>query len=111
MSWNIEDRWNLFLQLKSNLGLLHFELTTPEISLEKLTLTVVEMQQLPGIKKTESKEETSCLKWTILNGRRKVCVNFQTETDKLNFVVYRYRNSLYLKSIVVDMKLSEDRLL
>ena len=39
------------------------------------------MQQLPDIEKTDSEEEISCLKWTIYNGRRKVCVNFQTDTD------------------------------
>ena len=60
------------------------------LQLQKLALTVVEMQQLPNIEKTDSKEEISCLKWSINNGRRKVCVNFRTDTDKLNFVVYRY---------------------
>ena len=65
------------------------------------------MQQLPDIEKTDSKEEISCLKWTIYNGRRKVCVNFQTDTDKLNIVVYRYRNNLYLKDNEVDLKLIE----
>ena len=65
------------------------------------------MQQLPDIERTDSKEEISCLKWTIHNGRRKVCVNFQTDTDKLNTVVYRYRNILYLKDNEIDLKLTE----
>ena len=90
MSWNIGDNRTLFLKLKSKLGLHHVVLTTPKISPEKFTLTVVEMQQFAEIEKTDSKEEISCLKWTIYNGRRKVCVNFQTDTDELNFVVYRY---------------------
>ena len=64
--------------------------------------------QLPDIEKTDSKEKTSCLNWTIDNGRIKVCVNFQTDTDKLNFVLYRYRNSLYLKDYEVDLKLTEN---
>ena len=97
MSWNIGDNRNLFLKLKSKLGLYNVVLTTPKTSPEKLTLTVVEMQQLPDIEKTDSKEEISRLKWTLHDGRRKVCVNFQTNTDKLNNVVHRYRNSLYLK--------------
>ena len=87
MSWSIGDNRNLFLKLKSKLGLYHVVLTTPKTSPEKLTLTVVEMQQLPDIEKTDSKEQISRLKWTIYNGRRKVCVNFQTDTDKLNIVV------------------------
>ena len=65
------------------------------------------MQQLPDVEKTDSKEEISCLKWTIYNGRRKVCVNFQTDTDKLNFVVHRHRNNLYLKDNEVILKMSE----
>ena len=107
MSWNIADNRNLFLKLKSKLGLYHVKLTTPKTCPEKLTLTVVEMQQLPDIEKTDSKEEISCLKWTIYNGRRKVGVNFQTDKDKLNIVVYRYRNNLYLKDNELDLKLSE----
>ena len=107
MSWNIGDNRNLFLKLKSKLGLYHVVLTTPKTSPEKLTLIVVEMQQFPDIEKTGSKEEISCLKRTIYNGRRKVCVNFQTDTDKLNIVVYRYRNNLYLKDNELDLKLTE----
>ena len=65
MSWNIGDNENLLLKLKSILGLYHVVLTTPKTSPEKLTLTVVEMQQLPDVENTDSKEEKSCLKWTI----------------------------------------------
>ena len=64
------------------------------------------MQQLPDIEKTDSKEEISSLKWTLYNGRRKTCVNYQTDTDKLNIVVYRYRNNLFLKDKEVDLKLT-----
>ena len=65
------------------------------------------MQHLPDIEKTDSREEISCLKWTIYNSRRKVCVNFQTDTDKLNIAVYRYRNTLYIKDNEVDLKLTD----
>ena len=107
MSWNIVDDRNLFLKLKSKLGLYHVVRTTPKTSPEKLTLTVVEMQQLPDFENTDSKEKTSCLKWTINNGRRKVCVNFQTDTDKLNIIVYRYRNNSYLEDNEVSLNFSE----
>ena len=79
--------------LKSKLGLYHVVLSTPKASPETLTLTVVEMQQMPDIEKTDSNEELSCIKWTKYKGRRKVCVNLQTDTDKLIFVVYCYLNS------------------
>ena len=107
MSWNIGDNRNLFPKLKSKLGLYQVVLRFPKTSPEKLTLTVVEVQQLPDIEKTDSKEELSCLKWTTYNGRRKVCVKFQTDLDKLNFVVCRYRNDLYLKDNEIDLELTE----
>ena len=65
MSWNIGDNRNLLLKLKSKLGLYHVVLTTPKTSPKKLTLTVVEMQQVPDIEKTDSEQEKSCPKWTI----------------------------------------------
>ena len=65
MSWNIGDNRNVFLKLKLNLGLYHVVLTTPKTSPEKITLTVVETQQLPDLERTDSKKELSCLNWTI----------------------------------------------
>ena len=107
MSWNIGDKRNLFLKVGSKMRLYHVVLTTPKTSAEKPALTVVKLQQLPDIKKTDSKEEIFRLKWTLKNGRRKVCIFFQTDTDKLNIVVYRYRNSLYLKDNEVDLQMTE----
>ena len=107
MSWNIGDNRNLFLKLKTKLGLYHVELRKPTKSPEKITLTLVETQQLPDIEKADSKDEISSLKWTIYNGRRKVCINFQTDTDKVDIVVYRYRNNTYLKDTEMELKLSE----
>ena len=107
MSWNIGENRNLFLKLKSKLGLYHVVLTTPKTSPEKITLTLVEMQQLPEIEKVDSKNEISCLKWTIYNGRRKVCISFKTDMDKLNMVVYHYRNNTYVKDTEMELKLTE----
>ena len=106
MSWNIGDKRNLFLKLKTNLGLYHVELKIKD-SPESITLNLVETQQIPVIEKADSQDEISCLKWTINNGRRKVCINFQTDTDKMNIVVYRYRNITYLKDTEMDLKLTE----
>ena len=105
MNWNIGDNKNLFPKLKSKLGLYLVVLTTSKTSHKKLTLTVVQMQQLPDIEKFDTKEGISWLKRTIYNGR-KVCVNSQTNTDKLNIVVYRYRNKLYPKGNETDLKLT-----
>ena len=63
MSWNIGDKRNLFLKLKTKLGLYLFELRSkPKDSPEKITLTLVETEQLPDIEKSDSKDEISCLK-------------------------------------------------
>ena len=106
MSWNNGDNRNLLLKLKTQLGLYHVELRSKN-SPEEFTLTLVETQQLPDIGKADSKDEISCLKWTIYNGRRKVCINFQIDTSKVNIVVYRYRNNTYLKDTGMDLKLTE----
>ena len=66
MSWNIGDNRNLFLKLKTKVGLYHVELRGKlKASHEKITLTLVETQQPPDIEKAGSTEEISCLKWTI----------------------------------------------
>ena len=54
---------------------------------EEITPTVFEMQHLSDMEKTDTQGEISCLKRTIKYCRGKVCVNFKTEADKLNFVV------------------------
>ena len=105
MSWNIGDNRKLFLKLKTKFGLYHVELRSKD-SLGKITLTLVETQQLPDIEKADSKDEISCLKWTMYNGRRKICINFQSDADK---VVYRHRNNTYLKDTEMDLKLTENK--
>ena len=106
MSWNIGDNKNLFFKVKTKLGLNHVELKSKD-SPEEITLTLVETQQLPDIEEVASKDKISCLKWIFYNGRRKVCIKFQTDTDKVNNVVYRHRNSTYLKDTETDLKLTE----
>ena len=88
------------------MGLYYVELRSKDSS-EKITLTLVETQQLPDIEQSDSKDKISCLKWTIYNGRRKLFFKFQTDTDKVNIVVYRYWNSTYLKDTEMDLKLPE----
>ena len=106
MSWKIGENRNLFLKLKTKLGLYHVELRS-EDSPKKNTLTLEETQQLPDIEEGDSKDTISCIKWTIYKGRRKVCINFQTDTDKVNIVEYRYWNITYLKDTEMDIKLTQ----
>ena len=92
------------------MGLYHVEFRSKlKDSTEKITLPLVEAQQLADIEKVDSKDEISCLQWTIYNGRRNICINFQTDTDKVNIVVYRYRNNTYLKDTEMDLKLTEHK--
>ena len=65
-TWNVGDYRNLFLKLNTqNWDSLMLYLQLQKLLPTKLKLTVVEMQQLPDNEKTDSQEETSCLKWTI----------------------------------------------
>ena len=87
MIWNVGEKKNLFPKLKSKLGLYHVVLTTLRTSLEKIMLNLVEIQQLPEIEKMDSMKELFCPKGTKYNGRRKVCISFKTDMDKLKMVV------------------------
>ena len=89
------------------MGLYQVKLRKSKYSPEKITLTLVETQQLPDIENVDSKDDTSCLKWTTYNGTGKVCINFQTDTDKVNIAVYRYRNNNFLKDTEMELKLTE----
>ena len=79
----------------------------PKILPEKITRTLVETQRLPAIEKVYSKDEFFCLKWTIYNGRRKVRIKFQTDADKVNVVVYRYRSNTYFKDTEMELRLTK----
>ena len=108
MSWNFGDKKNFSFKRKSKLGLYKIVLTTPKTSVKQLTLTIVEMKQLPDIEITDSKEELSRFNWTIYDCTKKV-LNFKTETDKLIFVGYCYWNSLYSKDNEVDLQLTKNQ--
>ena len=84
LSSNIGGNRNIFLELKSKLGFDHVVLKIPKSSPEKLTLTLFEIRHLQDNEKTDCREKTSCLKWTKFYARRKLFVNFHTDTDKLN---------------------------
>ena len=62
----------------------------------EVKLTVVEIQHLPDIEKTDSKKN-SCLRRKSFNSRQKICVKFKSDAENFNIVVYRYRNNLFFK--------------
>ena len=106
-SWNVEDNRKVFLKLNMKVGLYHVVLRKVRNSPWKITLTPVERQQMPGIEKTDSTEGITCLRCTIYNGGEKVCVTFQRVSDKLNIVLYKYRNNIYLKISEMQLKTTE----
>ena len=87
------------------MGLYHVLLTTPKTSREEITLTLIGMQQLPENEKVDSENEI-WTKWTTDIGRGKVCISFKTDKDKLNIVVYRYRNNTFVKDNEMELKLT-----
>ena len=89
MSWINGDNRNLFLKFKPKLRLYHVVLTTPKKISRKSYTDCSLNATIARYWKTDSREELSRLKWTIYIGRRIVCVNLKTDTDKLNIVVYR----------------------
>ena len=96
------------IETSKKLGQYHVDLRSkPKDSPGKNTLTLVETQQLPDFETVDSKDETSCFKRTIYNGRRKLYITFPTDTDKVNIVVYRYRNNAYLKNTEMEIKSTE----
>ena len=113
--YSIQEEWEHLRkqkpisQAETRIGTSSYCTFNSKTSPEKITLTVVETQQLADIEQTDSKKEFYCLKWTIYFGRRKVCVNFKTDTDNLIFVVYCYWNNLYLKENEIDLKLTESQ--
>ena len=109
MSWNIRGIRNLFFKLKSKSQLYHTVVITPKSFPGNFTLTVVEIQQLPDVENSDHKFEIACLKETKHNGRRKRCINFETDTDMLNIVVYRYRKDLYIQHEEFNLKLTENQ--
>ena len=107
MSCNIAENRNFFLKLKPKLGLYHVVLATTQNSVEKISMTVVEVQQMPKSEKIDCRIAIACPNCTIYNGRRKMCMKYKTNSDKLNGAINHYRNSIYLKGVEMEQKLTE----
>ena len=68
-------------------------LSTRKTSPANVTLTLDEMTQVLHAEKTDTKAELFCLIWTTYISRKKACVQFKTDTDKFNNLVYLYCNN------------------
>ena len=91
-------------------GLYHYVPTKPMNSPEKITLTLVKVQQRLDIEEIHSNEDHSCPEWRISKSKSKVCVKYQTDTDKFSFVVYRYGNNICLTDSEMELKVEYYRI-
>ena len=107
MSWNIGDNRNVFLKLRTKLGLYHVLSTSSEQTSKKVSLTCVEMQQLPAGRKFDSENKIFCLRWIIFNGRRNICVFSKTVTEYVGLTVCRHRNNMFMKDSDIELKATE----
>ena len=69
MSWNIGFSRNLLLKLHNKLGLFHIVL---EEKSQKISLTIIESQNLPYLQNLDVESQISHFEWTLHNGRRKI---------------------------------------
>ena len=104
MVWNIGDNRIAFLNVRTKLGLNHVPITSSEQDPKKINLAIVEMQQLEEVKKFDSENKISCLRWINFNGRSKICVFCKTDTDYVGTTVYQYRNDMYMKDSDIELK-------
>ena len=98
---------NLFLELESNLGLYHVVLISPKAPPKNSHSLFPKCNNYQSFKRLIRKTFL-CPKWQIPKGRRKLWVNFKTETEKLRFFVFRYRIDLYLEDNESDLKLKSE---
>ena len=69
MRWNIGDTRNHSLKLKNWDFIMFYQQNPPRNSPEKITLILLEMQQMPDLAETDWRVELSCLKLTEQCGR------------------------------------------
>ena len=108
MSWNIGDRRNLILKLKKKSDSVKLYRQKQETRPKKYTNSSTNAR-IARFWNDWVGEEIFCLKLTIYNGRRKLCVSHQIELNKLNIVVYRYQNNVYLKDLEMELKRTENK--
>ena len=86
MSLNIGFSRNLILRLQNKLGLFHIVL---EEKSQKISLTIIESQNLPNLQNLDVDSQISHFEWTLHNGRRKIHKGYRSDTKKIDLVEYR----------------------
>ena len=92
MSWNIGFSRNLVLKLQNKLGLFHIVLQEKS---QKLSLTVLESQNLPKLQDLDTESQISQFEWTLHNGRRKIFLSYRSDVKKIDIIEYRRKGNTW----------------
>ena len=92
MSWNIGFSRNLVLKLQNKLGLFHIVLQEKS---QKLSLTVLESQNLPKLQDLDTESQISQFEWTLHNGRRKIFLSYRSDIKKIDIIEYRRKGNTW----------------
>ena len=77
MSWNIGFSRNLILKLHNKLGPFYIVL---EEKSQKISLIIIESQNLPNLQDLEVDSQISHFEWILHNGRRKNHIGYRSDT-------------------------------
>ena len=83
MSWNIGFSRKLLLKLHNKLGFFHIVLREKS---QKISLTVIESQNLPNLQNLDVDSQISHFEWILHNGRRKIHIGYRSDTKKIELV-------------------------
>ena len=109
MSWNIGFSRNLLLKLHKELGFFHIVL---EEKSQKISLTIIESQNLPNLQNLDVDSQISHFEWTLHNGRRKIHIGYRSDTKKIDLLEYRRNGNQWKNNQSLQLQREEfDKLL
>ena len=78
--------------LQNKLGLFHIVLQEKS---QKLSLTVLESQNLPKLQDLDTESQISQFEWTLHDGRRKTFLNYRSDIKKTDIIEYRRKGNTW----------------
>ena len=104
MSWNIGFSINLLLKLHNKLGLFHIVL---EEKSQKISLTIIESQNLPDLQNLDVDSQISRFEWILHNSRRKIHIGYRSDTKKIELVQYRRKGNQWKNNQSLQLQREE----
>ena len=97
------------LNLHNKLGLFHIVL---EEKSQQISLTIKESQNLPNLQNLDVDSQISHFEWTLQNGRRKIHIEYRSDTKKIDLVEYRRNGNQWKNNQSLQLQKEEyDKLL